>query len=65
MDDYEKPTMWRKFKSFIRECSRVLKITKKPTKEEFKVISKISGLGLLLIGLLGFVVHLIDVLIFK
>ncbi len=61
----EKPTLIGKLKNFVRECVRVVKITKKPTKEEFKTISKVSGLGILIIGLLGFIVHLIDVLIFK
>lgn len=61
----EKPTLFGKLKSFVKECARVLKITKKPTKEEFKTISKVSGLGILIIGLLGFIVHFIDVLIFK
>ena len=61
----EKPTLWNKFKRFVRECVRVLKITKKPTTEEFKTISKISGLGILVIGLLGFLVHVIDILLFK
>ena len=61
----EKPTLLGKLKRFVRESIRVLKITKKPTKEEFKTISKVSGLGILIIGLIGFIVHLIDVLIFK
>ncbi|GIU69629.1 MAG: hypothetical protein KatS3mg002_0865 [Candidatus Woesearchaeota archaeon] len=61
----EKPTLIGKFKNFVRECIRVLKVTKKPTKEEFKTISKISGLGILIIGLIGFIVHLIDVLLFR
>jgi len=42
---------------FWNECIRVLKITKKPTPDEFKVVVKISGLGLLAIGFIGFVVH--------
>lgn len=66
MEQYtEKQSLWSKFKSFVNECIRVLKITKKPTKEEFKTISKISGLGILIIGLIGFIIHLIDVLLFK
>ncbi len=47
---------WVKLKSFIKESFRILKITKKPSKEEYKVIVKISGLGILLIGLIGFVI---------
>ncbi|HIH31265.1 TPA: protein translocase SEC61 complex subunit gamma [Candidatus Woesearchaeota archaeon] len=66
MDEFEeKPTLIGKLKNFVKECVRVLKVTKKPTKEEFKTISKISGLGILVIGLIGFLVHLIDVLVFK
>ncbi len=52
-----------KIKTFYAECVRVFKITKKPTKEEFKAIVKVSGLGILLIGFIGFLVHFIDQLI--
>lgn len=62
---YEKPTVWRKFKNFVKECVRVLKITKKPTKEEYKTISKVAGLGILVIGLIGFLVHLVKIVFFK
>jgi protein transport protein SEC61 subunit gamma-like protein len=66
MYDYEeKQTLWTRLKSFTRECVRVFKITKKPTREEFKTISKVAGLGLLIIGLMGFLVHLVTVLFFK
>lgn len=47
---------WIKLKSFIKESIRILKITKKPSREEFKVIVKISGLGILLIGFIGFII---------
>ncbi|MBW3019863.1 protein translocase SEC61 complex subunit gamma [Candidatus Woesearchaeota archaeon] len=52
-----------KAKSFIIECKRVLKITKKPSNTEFKTIVKISGLGILVIGLIGFAVQIIATLI--
>ena len=48
-----------KLKTFYRECVRVFKITKKPTKDEYKAILKISGLGILVIGFIGFVIHMI------
>ena len=53
-----------KFKSFLRECKRVLKVTKKPTTEEFKTIVKVTGLGILVIGFLGFLVSTIKILLF-
>jgi len=54
---------FRKLKEFYRESVRVFKITKKPTKEEFKAIMKVSGLGILLIGFIGFIIHVIDQLL--
>ncbi len=54
-----------KSKSFIKECIRVLKVTKKPDKEEFKTIVKVSGLGILIIGLVGFIIQMIKALFFK
>ena len=47
------------FKSFITQCVRVWHILKKPTKEEFLMISKISALGILAIGLVGFLISAI------
>lgn len=47
-----------KLKSFILECRRVLIVTKKPGKEEFKVIVKISGIGMIVIGLIGFIIYI-------
>lgn len=44
------------FKNFIFKCARVWNITRKPTKEEFKTIAKASMLGILLIGLVGFLI---------
>lgn len=49
--------MWTKLKSFVVECRRVFAVTKKPSKEEFKAVSKVSALGALVIGFIGFVVH--------
>jgi protein transport protein SEC61 subunit gamma and related proteins len=66
MYEYEENrTMWTRFKSFVKECVRVFKITKKPTKEEYKTISKVAGIGILIIGLLGFIVHIVKTLVFK
>ena len=47
----------------LREYRRVVIISKKPTIEEISNISKITGLGILLIGALGFTMQLIFKLI--
>lgn len=44
---------------YWQECKRVLRSTKKPTLEEFKTIVKITGLGITIIGAIGFLIHLI------
>lgn len=46
----------KKIIEFIKESKRVLRVTKKPSKEEYKTIVKISGLGILAIGLIGFLI---------
>jgi protein transport protein SEC61 subunit gamma and related proteins len=46
----------QKLKRGWKEYMRVLKITKKPSKNEFWNIVKITGLGILFIGLIGFVI---------
>ena len=55
----------RKLKNFIIEYKKVLKVTKKPTGHEFKNILKITGLGVLVIGFMGFVIQMVKILIFQ
>lgn len=52
----QKKTFLNKTKSFLLECKRVLKVTRKPSGEEFKTIVKVTGLGMIAIGLIGFVI---------
>jgi protein transport protein SEC61 subunit gamma-like protein len=52
-----------KLKSFYNQCVRVFRITKKPNRTEFLSIAKVSGLGILAIGLIGFCVHVVDKLV--
>lgn len=46
-------------KGFLKKCLRVLKIARKPDKTEFTTSAKITGLGILAIGTLGFIIYLI------
>ena len=62
----ENTASWKyKIRSFTGECIRVLKITKKPDAIEFKTIVKVSGLGIFIIGLIGFVVQMVKLIFFK
>lgn len=42
---------------------RVLKMARKPTNEEYEKTTKITGLGIILIGALGFVIYIIRELV--
>jgi protein transport protein SEC61 subunit gamma-like protein len=44
---------------FLQQCARVWQLLRKPSKEEFKSIAKISALGLLILGAIGFVISII------
>ncbi len=56
----QKATMMQRLKRFYHECVRVLTITKKPDGTEYKTIVKVSGLGIALIGLIGFIIQMIS-----
>jgi protein transport protein SEC61 subunit gamma-like protein len=51
-----KQSLTGRLKSFIIQSKRVWHVLRKPTNEEFKSIAKISALGILAIGLIGFIV---------
>jgi protein transport protein SEC61 subunit gamma and related proteins len=54
----KKRSIFSKLKSFTTQSKRVFKVTKKPTKEELKVTVKVTGIGILLIGVMGFIIHI-------
>ena len=43
----------------IEKIKRVLLISSKPDKEEFRLSAKITGLGFLVIGVVGFIIFMI------
>ena len=44
-----------KLKKFIAECRRVLKVTRKPNGTELMTMVKVTGIGILLFGAIGFI----------
>jgi len=44
---------------FFRKYLRVLKLARRPTKDEFWKISAVAATGIALIGVLGFLIYLI------
>ncbi|WP_410507970.1 protein translocase SEC61 complex subunit gamma [Methanosarcina hadiensis] len=43
----------------IRAHLRVLKLTKKPSREEFLTIAKVAGAGILAVGAIGFIIYIL------
>ncbi len=53
----EEQAGWRtKVVSFFLQSKRVWHVLRKPTGDEFKSIAKISALGILAIGVIGFLI---------
>ena len=55
--------IFKKIKEFLISTKRILSISTKPSKKEFWTMSKVIGLGMVVIGVIGFVVKLIMELI--
>jgi len=51
--------VWTWTKSFLTKCRRVWQILKKPDMEQYKTTAKVAALGLLAIGLIGFLISMI------
>ena len=45
--------------SFVLKCKRVWHILKKPTKKEFEMIAKVSAIGILILGVFGFLISFV------
>ena len=63
MEIEEKITFWTRTKKFLSQCVRVIKVTRKPSMLEFKTIVKVSALGMVIIGVVGFLIHMVKELI--
>jgi protein transport protein SEC61 subunit gamma-like protein len=48
--------MLEKLKSFLVQSKRVWLVLRKPSMDEFQLIAKVSAIGILLIGLVGFII---------
>jgi len=57
MVNLKKTSLW--ISSQYYKHLRVWKLLKKPSMKEFKMISKVSALGLLIIGAIGFAISIV------
>ncbi len=49
---------------FIEESKRIITIAKKPSRQEFSSMAKATGIGIIVIAAIGFVVFLVKALFF-
>ena len=48
-----------KIKQFISKSKRVWMALKKPTKKEFETIAKVSAVGIIILGVVGFLISIV------
>jgi len=53
-----------KTKSFLLKCKRVWHALKKPSRKEFEQISKVSAMGIIALGIFGFLISILMKLFF-
>ncbi|HLC92355.1 MAG TPA: protein translocase SEC61 complex subunit gamma [archaeon] len=44
---------------FVQSSTRIFNVSRKPNWTEYKVIAKVTGIGIILIGVIGFTVKLL------
>lgn len=64
MDTEKKPGLTGKIKDKLEQYKRTIDVSIKPDKEEFVSSAKITAIGILLVGVIGFIVYLLYNIIF-
>jgi len=56
-------SMREKIRKFLAESRRVLMVTRKPSWKEYKMATKITGIGMIIIGTIGLLITILGYLI--
>ncbi|MGX8694502.1 MAG: protein translocase SEC61 complex subunit gamma [Methanobrevibacter sp.] len=51
------------FNKFIKDSKRVLKVSRKPDKQEYIELAKVTSIGVVIVGVIGFAIFLLGSLI--
>jgi protein transport protein SEC61 subunit gamma-like protein len=49
---------------FLKQCERVLRVSKKPDNEEYRTVAKVTGIGIIIIGIIGFIIAILSQVLF-
>lgn len=55
----KKENYYERFVGFLKNAKRILKIANKPSKKEYFMVFKICAIGLVVLGVLSYVIQLI------
>ncbi len=55
----EGPGILGKIKAKIGQWRRTMEVARKPSKEEYSASAKVTGIGILLLGFIGFIIFMI------
>jgi protein transport protein SEC61 subunit gamma-like protein len=44
---------------FVQRCMRILQIAKRPTKKEYDEIIRITGIGMIFVGMVGMAMYVV------
>ncbi|RJS76695.1 protein translocase SEC61 complex subunit gamma [Candidatus Bathyarchaeota archaeon] len=50
-------------RSFVKSCSRLLRLARKPSGSELWLTIKICSVGIILVGMIGFIIKLLSAFI--
>ena len=42
----------------LKDWNRVIKLSRKPKRHEFVMVAKVTGLGIIIVGLIGFMIRM-------
>ena len=51
-------------KTFVAKSKRVWLVLKKPSRKEFEMIAKVSAIGVLILGVIGFLISILIKILF-
>jgi protein transport protein SEC61 subunit gamma-like protein len=46
-------------KELLKRCNRILHISRKPTGEEYAKVARVTALGMIILGLTGFIISVL------
>ncbi|MEB2792663.1 MAG: protein translocase SEC61 complex subunit gamma [Caldisphaeraceae archaeon] len=52
-----------KIREYISAWKRIILLSKRPDEEEFNLLTKLNFLGFIIVGAIGYIIHLVYVLL--